>query len=152
MTITELANELGVSTQAVYKRLQRNNVDVATLKVSGSKELTDEGADTIRLMYKNSPTVNKRTRKVYVDSLSTTSKTGLTQLLADQKEMTTRLEKENEMLKAELAEWKQRYDLLLQSALALRAESNRLTEGKPDGDQTEKPTQKVSWWHRLRKK
>lgn len=128
MTITELANELGVSTQAVYKRLQRGNIDVATLKENGTNNLSPEGVDTIRLMYKDSPSVNKRTRKVREDTLSTSSKVGLTQMVLDQGDKITRLETENEMLRADVAEWKQRYDDLLRRALAIRVEANTLTD------------------------
>lgn len=156
MTMTELAKELGVSTQAVYKRLQRDGVDVATLKESGSKDLSQDGVDTIRLMFKGSPTVNKRTRKVHEDSLSTQSKIGLQQIVLDQGENIARLETENQMLREQLTEWKDRYDLLVRSALAMRVETLSAPESEkpsavvaddPNQDQKSQPKKKRGWFH-----
>lgn len=51
MTIKELAQELGVSHQAVYKKLTKNGIKLDTLKNPRTGEITPDGEKTIRGMY-----------------------------------------------------------------------------------------------------
>jgi AcrR family transcriptional regulator len=51
MTIKELAQELGVSHQAVYKRLTKNGIRLDSLKNPSTGEITPDGEKTIRDMY-----------------------------------------------------------------------------------------------------
>ena len=51
MTIKQKAEELGVSPQAVYQRLKRNNVDVSSLTDKETKELTGEGEIIISKLF-----------------------------------------------------------------------------------------------------
>lgn len=54
MTVAELAQELGRSHQAVYKRIAKAGLKMADLRDSSTGQLTPQGVEAIRSLYANS--------------------------------------------------------------------------------------------------
>ncbi len=61
MTIKELAQELSISTQAIYQRLKTAGIHLDNIKRDKSAHLTDEGITQIRAMF--GKTVENSTNK-----------------------------------------------------------------------------------------
>lgn len=131
MTFTELSRELGVTPQAIYKRLQRASISLTEVKDEKTGELSVDGADRIRLLFRNSPSINRRTQEVKEIALSGSSKTALIQLNIEQGAQIERLKGENDVLRADLDEWKERYDRLLQLSFTLRADMVKAQQAAP---------------------
>lgn len=108
MTIKELATGLNVSTQAVYKRLSKENIKPQQLKQGD--QLTPEGVETIKQLFKQ-------------QSTQTTESTELQEL----KEKVAQLTTEVDSLKAQLQEAREQRDKWQEEAstahqLALQAQ------------------------------
>lgn len=57
MTIKEFSKELGISTQAIYQRIKSAGIQLDSLKMPGSQELSDEGRKHLaQLFTKQQPT------------------------------------------------------------------------------------------------
>lgn len=54
MTVAELAQELGRSHQAIYKRIAKAGLKMADLRDSSTGQLTPQGVEAIRGLYANS--------------------------------------------------------------------------------------------------
>lgn len=58
-TVRELAEELGVSKQAIHKKINQLPSELTPKKLEGDYQLTEEIADSIRASVKNATTVNQ---------------------------------------------------------------------------------------------
>ncbi len=58
-TVRELAEELGVSKQAIHKKINQLPSELTPKKLEGAYQLTEEIADSIRASVKNATTVNQ---------------------------------------------------------------------------------------------
>lgn len=58
-TVRELAEELGVSNQAIHKKINQLPSELTPKKLEGDYQLTEEIADSIRASVKNATTVNQ---------------------------------------------------------------------------------------------
>lgn len=102
MTIKELAQELGRSQQAVYKRLTRAGIDLKALREPGNGTLTAEGERIIRELYAAS-------QETASESPPPAEKTDSTRLNSEVERLNAEVERLNNCLteerhRAELAE------------------------------------------------
>ena len=115
MTIKELATGLNVSPQAVYKRLNRENIKPQQLKQGD--QLTPEGVETIKQLFNQQST----------NSTESTNQTTESTELKELREKVEKLTTEVESLKAQLQEAKEQRDKWQEEAstahqLALQAQ------------------------------
>ena len=71
MTIKEAATKYGVSTQAIYKRLNQHNVKLATLKNPDTGELTADGEAVITQLFNQPKPAGHNQLKDEITRLST---------------------------------------------------------------------------------
>lgn len=120
MKMTELAKELGVSPQAVYKRLRAAGYDIADFKSQKTGELTIDGADRIRLMFKQSAPVKKEAREVHDIEMSKESTVYLKDKVVELSHRVDVLEAEKKIIAEERDNWERRYDDLFKISFQMR--------------------------------
>ena len=67
MTIKKLAEELGVSPQAIYQRLKKSKVDVRKLTDAETRELSADGEYTIRKLFSHDGSEEKQTKQSIIE-------------------------------------------------------------------------------------
>lgn len=136
MTIKQLAEELEVTPQAVYKRLRTNGVEVKQLVNQDSKELTADGEVVIRKLFSKDQPTKKTVIEEYEKRLKAAN-VETAELKEQLKELKERLEKlqaeKDEAMKA----------LLQEQELHKKVLDRYLPAGN------EKPSERLTWRERL---
>lgn len=74
MTILDIANQYGISVQAVYKRIKRAGLSIETLKAPGNTgELTPDGALSVLALYSQKSTNSSATSTIqpgFIESIT----------------------------------------------------------------------------------
>lgn len=112
MTITELAKQLGVSKGTVYNKLKAAGIDIATLRDSSGNDLSNTGIQTISAMFDSvmpSPEPEQNQSKAGAEILYMDRDLIHTLELdnAVLKERISALERENEILRSMIDDWKE---------------------------------------------
>ncbi len=100
MTIKEIANQHGISTQAVYQRLKAAGVDLREIKRQNSAELTEEGLVIVKAIFASSDKENVK------------KKADLKNKFKDLQEQIEKLTAENEELKKDRDGWREQAERL----------------------------------------
>ena len=69
MTIKQMATKLGVSPQAIYQKLKKNNIEVYSLTDKKTKDLTGEGEFIITKLFSSDPAEIKPSKQSVIDGL-----------------------------------------------------------------------------------
>ena len=69
MTIKQMATKLGVSPQAIYQKLKKNNIEVYSLTDKKTKDLTGEGEVIITKLFSSDPAEIKPSKQTVIDGL-----------------------------------------------------------------------------------
>ena len=96
-TVRELAEELGVSKQAIHKKINQLPSELTPKKLEGAYQLTEEMADSIRASVKNATTVNQPVNQP-VDGEVGALKMMIKELKEEKAKLYDQLEKKDEQL------------------------------------------------------
>lgn len=96
-TVRELAEELGVSKQAIHKKINQLPSELTPKKLEGDYQLTEEIADSIRASVKNATTVNQPVNQP-VDGEVGALKMMIKELKEEKAKLYDQLEKKDEQL------------------------------------------------------
>jgi len=96
-TVRELAEELGVSKQAIHKKINQLPSELTPKKLEGAYQLTEEIADSIRASVKNATTVNQPVNQP-VDGEVGALKMMIKELKEEKAKLYDQLEKKDEQL------------------------------------------------------
>ena len=118
MTIKELAQELGRSHQAVYKKVSRAGISLETLKSNGSSHLTEEGERIIRGLFdggQHPPLEDEPSKDSPFNAVA-----------SEVESVASEVEQELNALRRELVESRHRVELAEMRAVAAEEERNFL--------------------------
>lgn len=121
MTIKELAQELGRSHQAVYKKLSKAGIDLNALKHPGTGEITAEGERIIRELY-----APKQETETVPPPAVDHSSTGLNDAVEKVEAELKRLNEELTALRQDLADARHQTELAEMRATAAEGERDFL--------------------------
>ena len=106
MTIKEFAKEQGISTQAVYQRLQKNKIRVETVTEKGTGEITGEGQAILDRLFDPENRQTKLPKDEQIEAM-TEQLTALRAEVARKDELIASLQRETEKLEEDKTYFKQ---------------------------------------------
>ena len=134
-TVRELAEELGVSKQAIHKKINQLPSELTPKKLEGAYQLTEEIADSIRASVKNATTVNQPVNQP-VDGEVGALKMMIKELKEEKAKLYDQLERKDEQL-SQLQKLVDQQQLQLQ---VVQEKENEVVESADDSCEQKK------WW------
>lgn len=147
LTVKQLAKELGVSKQAIHKRINQLPVELTPEKVGGAYELSSETADYIKGNMERASTTNQQSSPKVDSEVDT-----LRLMIKELKEEKTRLYTQLEIKDKQLDKMHKLVDQQQQLTLQSNHQTDRLQleffqEKKDDKNLSTDSSPKKKWWH-----
>lgn len=123
MTIKDMAERIGVSDKAIYKRLKSEGISLASLKTKGTSSLSSEGERLLLELYSlQAPTAELGKMSNYEEAVEVENGENPVENSTEQ------VENELEQLKTEVERWRKQAESAANQVEKLEALNNALTD------------------------